>query len=227
MGVVSDGWPTQNLVASTEGNWQVYFDQTGLEIELFGPLLRIGPFHRTNCNGYTCDCQTLCRGCFGRRITSKPLVLEVDVEVKNTPSYDAATKIATFPRFTSLRFTSLFFHDIKDISGRHEQDLTRLIPTVETNIPLIVNYINSHGGWRVCGWHRRGIATDNGSGENILSSRTTGHLILLEPVNPNNLSEEFVQNLLIRFPSDDHNSADTQQAPDTQHTQHPPDTQQE
>jgi hypothetical protein len=175
--LVPQGWPNQALVASTDTNWQVFFDETGKTIQVYGQRI---DHDNQKCKGYTCDQQGGCKGCFGRTGLKKSMVLSVDVEVLDSPQYSSC---AVFYRFKSLRFTNLFFADFKTLTRAHQSVLGRVHLDIVPAVHNIVAYVNANGGWRVCGWHRQGLRTEQDTGEDILSSNTMGHLVLLEPTN--------------------------------------------
>jgi hypothetical protein len=184
-GIVSQGWPTCEIRSSSEANQQVYFDQLNKIIDVQGAELLVGGGKYPNCMCYTCDRLFPCKGCFGKSPTKKPIVLECSVYVQDCPNYDDTTKLAEFERFTSLTFTSLFFQSIVDLSRQHPKAITDRYDEVQNSVNEIVRYVNAHGGWRVVGWHRRGVITDTESGDAILSERTQGHLTVLCPTDMN------------------------------------------
>jgi hypothetical protein len=174
--VATQNWPTQEIASSSDANWQVFFDETGKTVSAHGVSL-VNNTERNHCNGFTCDRQALCKGCFGRTNTSKPIVLMASIFVNDTPGFS----YATFRRFTSLRFTSLFFKDLQSLSSKDTNCFTSMYNPNQESVENMVQYVNAHGGWRVCGWHRRGVVQDKATGEDILSSATVGHITLLEP----------------------------------------------
>jgi hypothetical protein len=201
-GIVSQGWPTCEIRSSSEANQQVYFDQLNKIIEVQGAELLVGGGKYPNCMSYTCDRLFPCKGCFGKSPTKKPIVLECSVYVQDCPNYDDATKLAEFERFTSLSFTSLFFQSIVDLSRQHPKAITDRYDEVQKSVTDIVHYVNAHGGWRVVGWHRRGVTTDAESGDAILSERTQGHLTVLTPTDVNLESTDQFKAMQIPTPFD-------------------------
>jgi len=182
VGITSTGWTSQPLKKAMGANWQVYFDEPNKQIEVHGPTLLL-PFNKTmTCNAYTCDRQNLlCKGCFGKSPTKKPIVLECDVVVRNTLQYSESSNTAKFERFTSFRFTTLFFNNIVGLSSMHDSVIRGMYNQIQESVLAMVHFVNINGGWSVTGWHKRGVITDDGTGDQILSIRTAGHLILLQP----------------------------------------------
>ena len=64
----------------------------------------------------------------------------------------------------------------------------------------MVLYINGHGGWTLCGWHRRGIINQQEGDEGSLLSMTKGHIVLLYPTQPNTLNDAQFRHMLIPTP---------------------------
>lgn len=203
VGIIDQGWPEHKIVTSSEGNWQVYFDESGKEITVYGPYLLTTPKKFNTCNGYTCDRQTYCKGCFGKAPTQKPIVLVASIVVENCPGYNTKNKEAFFHGFSSLQFTEYFFQDLPSLSQKHPSALTSIFDEVATKVQEMVEYINAHGGWRLCGWHRQGVKTETATGDSVLNSETSGHLILVQPSNMAALDSDAFKALKIATPTDD------------------------
>jgi hypothetical protein len=201
-GIVSEGWPNCEIRSSSEANQQVYFDQINKTIDVQGPELLVGGGKYPNCMCYTCDRLFPCKGCFGKSPTKKPIVLECSVYVQDCPHYNDTTKLAEFERFTSLSFTSLFFQSIVDLSRQHPKAITDRYDEVQKSVIDIVRFVNQHGGWRVVGWHRRGVTTDLESGDAILNERTQGHLTVLSPTDVNLENTDEFKKMKIPTPID-------------------------
>lgn len=195
--LIERGWPRHQLCTSADANWQVFFDEGGKTIHVMGSSLVVKD-DVNQCNGYTCDRQAHCRGCFGKAPTSKPIVMICAVQVDDTPKY----AYAYFPRFSSLKFTGLFFEDLEGLSARHISVIRTIYGTIQVSVTEMVEHVNQHGGWTVCGWHRQGIQKDDGTGEDVLSSSTVGHITMLEPTDPAVLGTVEFRNMLIRTPGD-------------------------
>jgi hypothetical protein len=203
-GIIPYGWPTTTMISSSEANQQVFFDETNKIIKVLGTYLHIGGGEDyPNCMGYTCDRVFKCKGCFGRSPTRKPMVLSCSVYVADCPEYNDAIKRADFHHFTSLTFTSLFFQNIVTLSRLHKEIIGNLHSDIQQAVLNIVNLINTNGGWRVVGWHRRGVTTDDESGEAILSETTAGHLTMLMPTNSNILLSDEFKSFQIPTPAHD------------------------
>ena len=65
---------------------------------------------------------------------------------------------------------------------------------------VMVEIVNQNGGWTVAG-HRRGALTKE-NGETYLSSETKGHLVLLQPTQPDDIALPAFRSLLISFATD-------------------------
>ena len=203
VGVIASGWPRQELITSTTGNWQVCFDDTGKTIRVLGSCLIYNASDRTNCSGFMCDRQAYCKGCFGRSPTKRPIVLQCDVIVDDCPLYNNVGGVAWFPRVTTYRFTSLFFKDLETLSGKHVSSIQSLYPTIATAIPNMVTYINQHRGWEVAGWHRQGVINESATGDMHLSSETRGHITYLYPTDPTVLQDQAFRDMKIVTPNDE------------------------
>lgn len=199
--LIPTGWPTTAVQTSHKGNHQVYFDDVGKEIRVYGCRVINTSHPATICSGYTCDRQGKCSGCFGRSPTTNPIVLQCDLEVLDAPEYK--TGDCYFQGFTSFRFTETFFADISDLSTKHTKDIIAMHGTLQASIDAMVGFVNDHGGWRICGWHRCGVRAADDSADNVLSSDTVGHLSLVEPSEPLVLSSQAFLELLIDTPNDD------------------------
>ena len=156
------------------------------------------------CLNVTCDRQTKrCKGCFGKSETERAFVMLSDVIVADTPDYDKNG--ARFDNFRSLRFTKLFFVDINAassfVSVCNDGDLAIGNRTARRAMNAMVEIVNQNSGWTVAGWHRRGALTEE-NGETYLSSETKGHLVLLQPTQPDDIALPAFKSLLISFATD-------------------------
>lgn len=211
--VSNQGWPLQQIISSTDTNWQVFFDEGGKTIRVKGQRI---VYEDQKCKGYTCDQQGPCKGCFGRTGLKKAMVLMCDVEVFDSPNYSSTTGSAVFYRFKSLRFTDLFFTNFKNLSRAHQSVLNTLHVDVFHAVNSIVDYVNENDGWTVCGWHRQGMRMEQETGEEMLSSRTEGHIILLEPTNSRIKDPPAFRNLQVQTPSEE----TAPLVPPARHTRH-------
>ena len=199
--VVNHGWPVTPMVTSSVANFQVYFDEPGRTIEILGAQVITGPETQLGCGGFTCDRQKVCLGCYGKSATRKTVVFRCDVSVLNAPHYSGG--MAFFPGVCSLRLGRLFFRDLDAISFKNEQTIVSVYGDLMVAVNAIVAFVNDHGGWRVCGWHRQGMLTEKSSGESILNARTKGHITLLEPSNIALLEDPALADLQVATPVDD------------------------
>ena len=155
------------------------------------------------CANVTCDRQhTRCYGCFGRSHTLEPIVLQADVAVKNCVAYNATGigNRAIFPKFRSLRFTSIFFDNISMLSAKSMMDQRQYDREISKKIKEMVKVVNENGGWTVSGWHRRGLIND--ADDVLLSTTTIGHLTFLIPSRLSVLEEDVFKSLIIETPGD-------------------------
>ena len=196
-------YPTHDLVNSTEGNWQVWFDQPGKKITLYSAELAFGPWERTRCRGFTCDNQRLCHGCFGKSRAKKPMVLKLDFVVEDCPNYDSARGAAYFEDFTSMRTTEWFCENIAELSSKHPSAIASIYNDVQAQAQAIVKYVNDNDGFKLAGWHRQGNKTVKDNGDIIMSTNTAGHITLLEPTNLDILDRDEFKALRIKTPTDD------------------------
>jgi len=204
VGVVPTGWAVVTIQKANDVHHQVFFDEPGKTIQVFGAHLLLTSDRRMTCNGYTCDRQNLlCKGCFGKSPTKKPIVLECDVDILDAPNYREKNNKACFRRFTSFRFTMLFFNDIVGLSSMHENVIRGMYNEIQQSVPAMVNYININGGWSVTGWHKRGVVADTTTGEQLLSVGTMGHIILLQPTDMTVLERPQFRALMIITPGND------------------------
>lgn len=194
------GWPEQPLVTSTVANWQVFFNESAKQIRVFGPGIISQRFY---CNGFTCDRQGPCKGCFGRAGTHKPMVLECDVTVLDVPQYSSATNTADFYRFTSLHFTKLFFRDFDSLTNAHVNAINGVRHDTIRAVQQIVDHVNNHGGWTISGWQRQGVRVEEVTGDDILNAHTSGHITLLEPTDQNLPDSPELRALQVPTPSDE------------------------
>ena len=197
----SHGWPETQMVTSSAANWQVYFDETGKRIEIHGPHLIHTGDSLVGCGGFTCDRQKHCKGCYGKETIQKAIVFRCDVNVVDAPHFSGGR--AFFPGVCSLRLGRLFFVDLDGLSGKQTTIIDRLLGVTEAAVATMVTHVNDHGGWRVCGWHRQGMRTERGTGEEILNARTKGHITLLEPTNPDIINTEDFKALQVPTPVDE------------------------
>lgn len=198
----SSNWPQQNLITSRSSNNQVAFYKTGRTIEI--SMIRILIHNsKVGCLNYTCDRQSgHCLGCFGRSRTTGSIIVTANITVLNAPSYDTETSRAFFPAFRSLRFATLFFDNISSLSTQPPENVGPLRNTIRLRISAMVAHINTHGGWTVCGWHRRGISHNQSEdGDIVESTNTVGHLTYLQPSAPPVLISEDYKALLINTPA--------------------------
>ena len=188
--------PTKSAIAGHQNAFYIHHKQ----IRLFSPLL-------TNrdvvCQNITCDGQNIkCKGCFGRRPFVGNRVLKCHVTVRDCPTYDSATQQADFFDFKSFRTSEIFFDDFGSISMISEELSEHLnSEIIRPRIHAMVAYVNSHGGWTIAGWHRRGIVENSETGESYVSTTTMGHLTLLYPSNPNVLQNNGFTSNLIQTPT--------------------------
>ena len=173
-------WPEHPMGKSSNNQSQVTFRHKNREIS----VTKIGLVFdgSIKCDCLTCDCQNVnCGGCFGSSPTTRPLVLECDVIINNPPSHYTD---AHFRAFRSLRFTNLFFKDLRDFSTIDRNMCPPLRGAIRAKVKSMVEDINANGGWTVTGWHRCGTTTTQGVGageEAMQSHKTVGHIVSLEP----------------------------------------------
>ena len=199
-GVIRQGWPKQPVITSTEGNWQIFFDDDNIEISVHNTRLLLSGQSVNTCGGYTCDRQASCQGCFGRAPTRKPIVLICSVFLKNVSGYKAHP---LFTNMTSLRFTTMFFRNIETFSSLDSEviESATVARNFKQTIENIVEYVNQHGAFRVSGWHRQGVRTEATNGDEFLSSNTAGHITLLEPTDPTIMNTDAFINLQFETPN--------------------------
>jgi len=194
----TDNWPQQPICRSTEANYQVYFSEEGKLIDVFGAIM-ISHGRVLKCQGYTCDRQTNCKGCFGKACTLKPIVLQCTVDVRDTPEYENAN----FPKFTSLQFTGLFFRDLPGLSARHLSVMTSMYDCTADAIDKMVDVVNRNGGWTVSGWHRQGVRNEGTTIDELYNGRTRGHITYLQPSDRTSLDLQEYLDLMLETPTDD------------------------
>jgi hypothetical protein len=88
------------------------------------------------------------------------------------------------------------------MSRRHPEEINFLYDLIDTKVQQMVDYVNANGGWRVVGWHRRGVIQDTETGEATLSEQSEGHLTLLVPVDTGVLTNPNFVQLQIPTPTD-------------------------
>lgn len=195
-------WKEEELRMSDEANQQRAFYKTGMKAE--SSLIQLNWGDKVPCKNVTCDRQNpQCSGCFGASQTMGPIVLQADIDILNCPHYNLNNngKIASFAKFTSFKFTSLFFQSISILSGITPDNRRAYDSTCKSQVPKMIDVVNKNGGWTVAGWHRRGVQYAAGFGgdadEATLSTSTMGHLTLLMPTNPKCIElEDFTKELI-------------------------------
>ena len=199
----SASWHQHDVIQSSKDNQQVSFFKRNQKIDL--SLIRLCWKGNVPCVNVTCDRQkTRCAGCFGKSHTLEPIVLQADVSVRECPLYNptGTGNRAAFPQFRSLRFTNCFFENVSTLSGK-TLDQKSYDRTIAKDIKRMVAIVNDHGGWTLCGWHRRGVCVENDTDEYTLSVSTTGHLTLLTPTTPAAMDRAEFKALLVRCPGAD------------------------
>jgi len=151
----------------------------GVELSVEAPLLV-----KTGCMGRLCDCrvvnsQNTCSCYQMDRNTGKCHVLVMDVTIIADDLVD--TLVAT--NWSSLRFTEMGFSS--PLPSDVNEDSYQVTATVCQKFSALVDYINSHVGWTVMGWHCRGVARDaSASGADdtqLLSEKSTLHFEMITP----------------------------------------------
>ena len=108
--------------------------------------------------------------------------MSVTVEVDNQPQYNPHTGVASF-QFRSYNFMKQFIKDMDYMLNAEIGTVNSHLSRLEFILARHARFVNTHGGWTVDGWHRRGSLMDQATGQPTLSSETEGHLIKLVPTN--------------------------------------------
>jgi hypothetical protein len=163
-------------------NQQLFFSGTNLNIKTHSVNVL-----QSACNGVFCDCQKISNekiepcGCYTQRSRNAGQWLSQDMLVELPDGFAGETE--TVRHFRSLRTMDvLFTNALPSVSAQlfaSSADLRR----VRDKWDIIVDYINSHGGWTIGAWHRRGSVTDSGATDqsNVISDSLTVHIVYLYP----------------------------------------------
>ena len=87
------------------------------------------------------------------------------------------------------------------VSVCNDRDIALGNSTAWRAMNAMVEIVKQNGGWTVAGWHCR-VALTEENGETYLSSETKGHLLLLQPAQPNVIARPAFRSLLISFVTD-------------------------
>lgn len=170
-------FPQKPIIMDTESNKQIHFIQHGCSVQI-SMLTVIEGGENVPCISNTCDRQlTDCKGCTGAPHVKRNFVFSCYIDVQDQPDYNSVTHVASF-KFRSYRFTQLLLAD--PVNFALSAKLNIYDGLLRKSADLLAHYVNSHGGWTVIGWHRRGVTTST-NGETELNQRTLGHLVRLEP----------------------------------------------
>ena len=167
---------------SEEPSSQVFFCAHGKSIELSSVTCLVGG-SEVPCVNYTCDRQLAkCKGCLGMGLSRKAFVVSCHVSIMDCPQYNSRTGIASFQSFRSMRFTELILEDPVTFGDLSPLDMVAVQYELRDVAEGLVNYVNTHGGWTVVGWHRQGVITGGQDGSDFqVNMATAGHLVLLKP----------------------------------------------
>ena len=171
--------PQKPIRMASEANHMIHFHQRGVTVAFSNALILTGD--KVPCVNNTCDRQlTTCKGCSGRDVTTRNMVLSVLVEVENQHEYNSSTGVATF-KHRSMRFTKLAIRNLSVLANMDYDVMRRHDEAIEDGLVTLANLVNGNGGWTVVGWHRRGVVSPTDDGNYRVSSDTEGHLVLLQP----------------------------------------------
>lgn len=194
-------FPTNNPTKSTIPDKTVGWCKRGLKIKITELIMEIGN-KNIPCTGTACDRQDpTCKGCFGKATSLHPIVLECAVQVKNCDTYDADLTYAVFQQFRSYKFSKLFFENIDAVAKLQPDVYESMYHTIRRSVKKLIELINCNGGWTVIGWHRLGESIEKDTGEVIMSMQTKGHLVRIEPSEPNILDDDKFKKELIETPT--------------------------
>ena len=159
-----------------------YFYLQKAQIHLSAPIMVHG-----SCGGHLCDGQVLranektC-GCLFNREHS-PFVLSMGVKI-----FDSAgvREVFLMHDFRSWMLTQMFVPGI-NFASKLEDFVENNEVVLRRAIREVMIHVNTHGGWDVVGWMRRGVQVDaaekekKGGGEEVAADDVSPHIIRLKP----------------------------------------------
>lgn len=169
-------------------------------------------FHLTNqgcCKGVECDKAVFMDsdknefcGCLYSHSMFGNMVAEMDVTFPNPfPKEIDASPTLSVQRFRSLRTTKLFFENYPSFTRVYEEANHHY--ALRTSIRDIVTYINTHGGWTIVGWFRKGEITDaSNESERVENLTINVHLSLLIPTRQDLWEEDEFHGKLVTVKED-------------------------
>ena len=190
-------YPQRPIKMGDGENTTTFFHQTGVTVSIARPIFLSGK-GSVPCFTTTCDRQDPnCKGCM-HAVFRKNIVLSVTVEVDNQPQYNPHTGVASF-QFRSYNFMKQFIKDMDYMLNAEIGTINSHLSRLEFILARHARFVNTHGGWTVDGWHRRGSLMDQATGQPTLSSETEGHLIKLVPTNISAEDEDECSQTLFSF----------------------------
>ena len=144
-------------------------------------LSRVSLFLNTSCNGNQCDRQKergQCTCLFTTGSTGQ--VHSFDVAFDAPMSVQASGRIVVHG-FKSLRTTKLFFLDFEERNVDVDNEISNQ-HLLRPRFRNMVDCINLHGGWTMCGWTKLGEMTNQANGqEKVGNYETKIHITYLHP----------------------------------------------
>lgn len=170
--------PLKAIQMSPVANQQIYFHDIGCTVNFSCLDVKTGT--DAPCHGTFCDRQnTTCTGCYGTHRFKRNFVIQVEVDVEDQPRYNFNSDTASFT-FRSFHLTELFIANISDFAILDYGIMKTQTNQIRRAVSALSDYVNSHGGWTVIGWHRRGlVSTEEGASD--LNNNTPGHIVRIEP----------------------------------------------
>lgn len=84
-------------------------------------------------------------------------------------------------RCSSLRFTELLFNRPLPANMTRNIYILPNINPIREALRAIVNYVNTHGGWTICGWFRSSVTSETGTSEQVFSHTMGMHISYVQP----------------------------------------------
>ena len=151
-----------------------------------------------SCTGLQCDRQKKKGECICIQfapgfplVYSFDVVFEVDPKVMNGETMHVAT-------FRSKRTTNIFFRNFSEYSSTTTLDREKHMQQKRRRqMREMVVYINSHGGWKIIGWCKKGEVSVEGEAEKVENNDVNLNLSYLYPSNEEIFEHEEFKKLQI------------------------------
>jgi hypothetical protein len=148
---------------------------------------------------------TTCTGCFCDRLypragpcgcyTSQQRSFGANFVFKQDVSFEIPTLGRHVAPCSSLRFTELLFNGSVSNTISRNQHVAGKIHDIRLALRALVAFVNSNGGWTVCGWFRRSLTGEVGTAEQVFSDTFGVHIAYIQPTDSTILANDDFKNL--------------------------------